>query len=168
MLNQLNLLTERVGGSNELVDFWLNARRQLLVTYYQTVGIKPGKSPLTVLDEKALDNFCQNLVDYLSTGHFSVYERIIDDVEGTNPLNAAAQIYPALQLNTERLMAIYDTHLENAIDDDNYIAFQQALSEVGEILEARFTLEDTLIQLASETNLVHAPVANDEVIARPA
>ena len=60
MLNQLDVLTERVGGSNELVDFWLNARRQLLVAYYQVVGIKPNKESLTALDEKALDDFCQN------------------------------------------------------------------------------------------------------------
>lgn len=53
MLNQLDVLTERVGGSNELVDFWLNARRQLLVAYYQVVGIKPNKESLTALDESS-------------------------------------------------------------------------------------------------------------------
>ncbi|MBF3320803.1 Rsd/AlgQ family anti-sigma factor, partial [Leptospira borgpetersenii serovar Hardjo-bovis] len=47
MLNQLKSLTERVGGSNELVDRWLAARNHLLVTYYKMVGIKPGKEPMT-------------------------------------------------------------------------------------------------------------------------
>ncbi|QKJ88968.1 sigma D regulator [Paramixta manurensis] len=169
MLNHLDVLTQRVGGSNALVDLWLSARRQLLVAYYQTVGIKPNKESLTALDEKALDNFCQKLVDYLSTGHFSIYERIIEELEGDSPLTAAAQIYPALEGNTELLMSLYDTHLETAIDHDNYVEFQQALSEVGETLEARFTLEDKLIQLAWENQLqLPGVVANETELVRPA
>lgn len=34
MLNQLENLTERVGGSNKLVDRWLDVRKHLLVAYY--------------------------------------------------------------------------------------------------------------------------------------
>ena len=43
MLNQLESLTERVGGSNTLVDRWLHVRKHLLVAYYNLVGLKPGK-----------------------------------------------------------------------------------------------------------------------------
>ncbi len=43
MLNQLDNLTERVRGSNKLVDRWLHVRKHLLVAYYNLVGIKPGK-----------------------------------------------------------------------------------------------------------------------------
>ena len=50
--------------------------------------------------------------------------------------------------------------LQQAIDDDNYVAFQNALSEVGEALEGRFTLEDKLIQMAWDNHLT-PPVAND-------
>ncbi len=99
------------------------------------------KEALTRLDEQALDNFCHTLVDYLSSGHFSLYQRLIAEMDGTSPLLAAAQIYPSLEANTEQLMQLYDGHLQQAIDDDNYVTFQHALSEVGEALEARFTLE---------------------------
>ncbi|ORM69885.1 anti-RNA polymerase sigma 70 factor [Pantoea wallisii] len=168
MLTQLDTLTERVGGGNELVDSWLRARRQLLVTYYELIGMKPNKEALTALDEQALDAFCHNLVDYLSTGHFSVYERIISEMEGDSPLIAAAQIYPSLESNTDRIMQLYDSHLQQAINDENCVDFQQALSEVGEALESRFTLEDKLIQLAWDNKLARPPVANDSAIARPA
>ncbi len=50
-------------------------------------------------------------------------------------------------------MDYYDTCLENAIDHDNYLEFQQALSDIGEALEARFALEDKLIALAISYNL---------------
>ena len=69
-------------------------------------------------------------------------------MEGYTPLLAATKIYPQLQANTQQIMDYYDSCLENAIDHDNYLEFQQALSDIGEALEARFALEDSLIALA--------------------
>ena len=167
MLNHLESLTARVGGTNKLVDHWLQVRKHLLVSYYNLVGIKPGKESYSELDEKALDDFCHNLVDYLSAGHFSIYEQIISEMEGSSPLLAATQIYPQLEANTQQIMSYYDSNLENAIDDDNCLEFQEALSGIGEALAARFTLEDQLIVLAFDFNLAES--ANDDSnIARPA
>lgn len=168
MLNQLEILTARVGGCSELVDFCLQSRKQLLVAYYQMVGIKPNKESLSTLDENALDNFCQNLVDYLSTGHFTAYERFIKELEGTEQLAVAALIYPSLKANTAQIMQVYDSHLEIAIDHDNYQEFQAALSAVGEALESRFTLEDKFIGLVLERNEENQSAANEENFARPA
>ena len=165
MLNQLESLTERVRGSNKLVDRWLHVRKHLLVAYYNLVGIKPGKESFMRLNEKALDDFCQSLVDYLSDGHFNIYERIIREVEGTTPYLAASKLYPLLEANTQQIMDYYDSTLENAIDHDNYLEFQQALSDLGEALEERFTLEDRLIALVLDNGL---DVSNEDNIARPA
>lgn len=153
MLNRLESLTERVGGSNELVDQWLYARKHLLVAYYNLVGMKPNKEAHSALNEKALDNFCHNLVEYLSAGHFNIYERIFSEMEGTSPHLAATKIYPQLKTNTQQIMNFYDTNLENAIDDDNVLEFQDALSGIGEALEVRFSLEDKLIELAYKHHL---------------
>ncbi|MBZ0060663.1 Rsd/AlgQ family anti-sigma factor [Leclercia adecarboxylata] len=165
MLNQLENLTERVGGSNKLVDRWLHVRKHLLVAYYNLVGIKPGKESYMRLNEKALDDFCQSLVDYLSNGHFNIYERIIGEMEGNSPFLAATKLYPLLEANTQQIMDYYDSTLENAIDQDNYLEFQQALSDIGEALEQRFTLEDNLIALALDHNL---KASNEDNVARPA
>jgi regulator of sigma D len=62
-------------------------------------------------------------------------------------------------------MDYYDSTLENAIDQDNYLEFQQALSDLGEALEERFTLEDKLITLALDNDL---RASNEDHIARPA
>ena len=161
MLNQLESLTERVRGSNKLVDRWLHVRKHLLVAYYNLVGIKPGKESYMRLNEKALDDFCQSLVDYLSDGHFNIYERIIREMEGTTPYLAASKLYPLLEANTQQIMDYYDSTLENAIDHDNYLEFQQALSDLGEALEERFTLEDKLISLVLDAS-------PEDNIARPA
>ncbi len=161
MLNQLESLTERVRGSNKLVDRWLHVRKHLLVAYYNLVGIKPGKESFMRLNEKALDDFCQSLVDYLSDGHFNIYERIIREMEGTTPYLAASKLYPLLEANTQQIMDYYDSTLENAIDHDNYLEFQQALSDLGEALEERFTLEDKLISLVLDAS-------TEDNIMRPA
>ena len=165
MLNQLESLTERVRGSNKLVDRWLHVRKHLLVAYYNLVGIKPGKESFMRLNEKALDDFCQSLVDYLSDGHFNMYERIIREMEVTTPYLAASKLYPLLEANTQQIMDYYDSTLENAIDHDNYLEFQQALSDLGEALEERFTLEDKLIALALDHGL---DVSHEDNVARPA
>lgn len=161
MLNQLESLTERVRGSNKLVDRWLHVRKHLLVAYYNLVGIKPGKESFMRLNEKALDDFCQSLVDYLSDGHFNIYERIIREMEGTTPYLAASKLYPLLEANTQQIMDYYDSTLENAIDHDNYLEFQRALSDLGEALEERFTLEDRLISLVLDAS-------PEDNVARPA
>ena len=165
MLNQLESLTERVRGSNKLVDRWLHVRKHLLVAYYNLVGIKPGKESFMRLNEKALDDFCQSLVDYLSDGHFNIYERIIREMEGTTPYLAASNLYSLLEANTQQIMDYYDSTLENAIDHDNYLEFQQALSDLGEALEERFTLEDKLIALVLDNNL---NISTSDNVARPA
>ncbi|TCV91487.1 sigma D regulator [Biostraticola tofi] len=172
MLNQLENLAKSVGGSNELIDQWLQARKVLLVTYYHLIGLKPNKEQHTPLDEKALDDFCHNLVDYLSAGHFHVYDRIVADA-GSKPAETQshAQLYAALQANTQSIMAFYDSHLEAAIDHDNYLEFQQALSGVGEALATRFALEDQLIQQAFNYQIIALqaqPAANQTDLARPA
>ncbi|KML71149.1 Rsd/AlgQ family anti-sigma factor [Pectobacterium peruviense] len=148
MLNQLQSLTEYVGGNNALIDQWLQARKQLLVAYYHLVGIKPNKEALSLLDEEALDNFCQNLVDYLSTGHFHLYEKMLHEAatHSEQVLALSTQLDLALQNNTQQIMTFYDSHLAAAIDHDNCLEFQQALSSVGEALEERFTLEDNMIK----------------------
>ena len=154
MLNQLENLTERVGGSNELVDHWLHSRKHLLVAYYNMVGMKPNKESHTALDEKALDTFCQSLVDYLSSGHFNIYNRIMSKLEDENPSSDVTQIYSKLEQNTQKIMDLYDSHLENAIDADDWSQFQQVLSQVGELLETHFSLEDKLITLAIDNKPV--------------
>lgn len=166
MLNQLENLAKCVAGNNEFIDQWLQARKGLLVAYYHLVGLKPNKEKHTPLDEEALDAFCHQLVDYLSAGHFHVYDRIVPEGETTSAL-----IYSALQENTQQIMALYDSYLESAIDHDNYLAFQEALSGVGEALANRFILEDKLIQQALEYSVQAASAltaANSADMARPA
>jgi len=158
MLNQLKNLTARIGGCSELVDFCLHARKRLLITYYRLTGINADRGWTAKVDDKVLDDFCQNLVDYLSTGHFTAYERFIRELENRDQLAKAKAIYPSLSANTEQIMEIYDTHLENAIGGSNTQELQYALSMVGEALAERFALEDKFIALVLDKDNENPPV----------
>ena len=140
MLNQLENLTERVGGSNKLVDRWLQVRKHLLVAYYNLVGLKPGKESFMRLNEKALDDFVKAW--WTSPPAILIFMNALSgNWKAIRHFLAATKIYPQLQANTQQIMDYYDSCLENAIDHDNYLEFQQALSDIGEALEARFALK---------------------------
>ena len=87
---------------------------------------------------------------------------ILHKLEGNGQLLKATKIWPLLEANTQQIMDDYDSSLENAIDHDNFLEFQQALSDIGEALEARFMLEDKLIMLVLDA------VHDSAMIKRPA
>ncbi|MNH37870.1 Regulator of sigma D [compost metagenome] len=49
-------------------------------------------------------------------------------------------------------MTFHDRYTEVDIDQDVCMEFHRALSDIGETLEARFALEDKLIQLATKAS----------------
>ncbi|AWK14771.1 Rsd/AlgQ family anti-sigma factor [Candidatus Fukatsuia symbiotica] len=153
MLNRLENLTQRVGGSNELIDQWLQARKKLLVTYCTVIGVKQPKAEHASFDKKALEDFFQNLMDYLSSGHFKIYDTIIEQTEGQSSPKMAlkSKIYPALKDNTQDIMEFHDNYIDTNVDQDRYLEFNQTLSALGQALDTRFQLEDQLIQWAVES-----------------
>lgn len=157
MLNQLESLAERVGGKIKLIDQWLESRKNLLVTYYRLVGIKPNKEKNIPLDEKALIDFGHHLVDYLSSCHFHIYDKVITQEEGASSPNLliGQKAYPRLEENTQKIMAFYDNYVEKGINEDTILQLHEDLSTVGELLERRFSLEDKLIQEATNSWLSH-------------
>lgn len=157
MLNQLDNLTERVRGSNKLVDRWLHVRKHLLVAYYNLVGIKPGKESYMRLNEKPLMIFvrawsitCLPDISVFMSAFFISWKAMGNS-------HAPRRFGPQLEANTQQIMDDYDSSLETAIDHDNYLEFQQVLSDIGEALEARFVLEDKLILLVLDAARVKYP-----------
>ncbi len=153
---QLHNLT----SASEEVTNWLIAgphvRKHLLVAYYNLVGIKPGKESYMRLNEKALDDFCQSLVDYLSAGHFSIYERILHKLEGNGQLARAARFGRNSKPIPNRLW-ITTIPAWKPLSIRITLEFQQVLSDIGEALEARFVLEDKLILLVLDAARVKHP-----------
>ena len=66
-------------------------------------------------------------VDYLSAGHFHIYDRIIKQVEGaaSPKMSLAVNIYPKLWANTEQIMAFHDRYTEVDIDQEVCLEFHR-------------------------------------------
>jgi len=138
---------ERWGGVNDLIDRWLNERQELLVLYVAIKGLKPFSPRETPLSVK-VQAFCQVLMDYCSAGHFEVYEQLIKEAQEFDDggIELARRHYPRLEDITDKCVAFNDKFdsAEHCIENLSDLA--KDLSELGELLEERFQLEDDLIE----------------------
>jgi regulator of sigma D len=144
MLDNCQSARERWGGVSEIIDRWLKERQDMLVLFCK---ISAQKSvPFSEETEITLRHFCQILVDYVSAGHFEVYEQLVnegheyDDQEG---LSVAKVQYKAIDTTTEFILDFNDKYQET----DDLGALLQDLSKLGESLATRFEAEDKMIEV---------------------
>ncbi len=83
MLTRLEKAQQKWGGSHTIIDKWLTERQELLVLYCKIAGFSPyDKKDHALPDQLQIQTFCQILMDYLSAGHFEVYD---DDKKAPAP-----------------------------------------------------------------------------------
>lgn len=156
MLNKFKSVQEQWGGSSEVIDQWLDDRQRLLVTYCQLATNQPNKSNTSSLSKlptyNEIEDFCQNLVEYISTGHFKIYDMVKAKWESTG-FKATDEIndtYFKIVATTDPLLNFADKYLD--INEGNDLEhFDLDLSRLGEVLEERFEVEDYLIQLIADS-----------------
>ncbi len=144
MLENCKSAKERWGGVNEIIDRWLEERQAMLVQYCALSGLDQDLSDLQ-RGEK-LRGFCQILVDYVSAGHFEVYDQLIKEgreFDDADALHEASKLYDTIDTTTERLLDFNDKYLET----DDVSSLTADLSKLGEALEVRFSTEDRLISV---------------------
>ncbi len=150
MYTRLQSAQQQWGGSSTAIDSWLEDRQQLIVSYCKLAALPP-------FDKQQQDNrlpaqddilgFCQLLVDYLSAGHFEVYDQIVSqcEINGNDSKSLAEALYPKISASTDIALEFNDNYAEPAADND-FATFDHDLSVLGQALEERFGLEDELIQ----------------------
>lgn len=144
MLENCQSAKERWGGVSEIIDRWLEERQQMLVQYCALSGLDQELSDLQ-RGEK-LRVFCQILVDYVSAGHFEVYDQLIKEgreFDDADALQEAGKLYDVVDKTTEKLLDFNDKYLET----DDLGSLSTDLSQLGEALEVRFSSEDRLISV---------------------
>jgi regulator of sigma D len=142
MLENCKSAKERWGGVNEIIDRWLEERQAVLVQYCALSEREQNLSELA-RGEK-LRSFCQILVDYVSAGHFEVYDQLIKEgreFDDEEALQEAGKLYDIVDTTTEKLLDFNDKYLET----DDLSSISNDLSKLGETLEIRFSTEDRLI-----------------------
>jgi len=146
MLENCRNARERWGGVSELIDRWLKERQELLVHYCDLSG-ESDFSQTEALREKFV-RLCEVLVDYVSAGHFEIYEQLIQEAREFNDggLELAAKLYPRIAQTTETALNFNDRLDGKSLTESDVKALFAELSELGEILESRFEMEDYLIE----------------------
>lgn len=146
MLENCRNARERWGGVSELIDRWLKERQELLVHYCELSG-ESDFSQTEALREKFV-RLCEVLVDYVSAGHFEIYEQLIQEAREFNDggLELAAKLYPRIAQTTETALNFNDRLDGKTLSESDVRELFDQLSELGEILESRFEMEDYLIE----------------------
>ena len=86
-------------------------------------------------------------MDYLSAGHFEVYDQIVSqcEINGNDSKSLAEALYPKISASTDIALEFNDNYAEPSAENA-FDTFDQDLSMLGQTLEDRFGLEDELIQ----------------------
>lgn len=159
MLEKCRNAQERWGGVSDIIDTWLEERQQLISLFVAL----PQENVQDNLTDR-IREFCQIMMDYISSGHFEVYEQLLKEGSEFNDggLEKAQELFPLIQNSTDAALDF----------NDNYSAFSgqtlqemhdliTQLSVLGEALEERFSLEDTMIEILHNAH-------RDQVFAAPA
>lgn len=129
--------------TSKMVQELLQERQQVWALYCELGRRKPFAAEPSL--NKAIQRFCQLLIDYISLGHFGVYRRIIDGTERRlSAVQTAETVYPAIENATDVALAFNDKYAESESPRLG-IDLEGDLSRLGEALATRFDLEDRLL-----------------------
>lgn len=146
MLNKLERAKSKWGGRHSTIDDWLHARQTLLIQYCDLAGLSGSHDNVhqtnALPDASAIDAFCETMMDYLSAGHFEVYDMLTgEDAKGQA---LKQKIYPQIAVTTDQALTFNDIY-SDVVSAEQAAKFDNDLASLGETLEVRFELEDQLI-----------------------
>jgi len=113
-------------------DATFTSCRQRLITYLVELNNSLDEG-LEDLSQSILTRFCNSLVDYLSAGHFQVFQRLIP----------APHEYAAIESTTLVAMRFNDEFGD--VETVNIAQVKVALEQLALVLGTRFELEDDIL-----------------------
>ncbi|MBB1438586.1 sigma D regulator [Shewanella sp. SG41-4] len=149
MLTKLEKAEKRWGGSHNLIDQWLNHRRKLLIQYFIVAGLAPySRSEKSLPSMEQVKQFCAQLVDYVSEGHFEVYDNVVKACEkfGETSIETANALLPLISESTDTALDFNDKYTDVS-DEQVLYQLDNDLSHLAQAMESRFELEDQLLEL---------------------
>lgn len=117
------------------VKQWLKQRQDLLVLYGQLCETN-------CLEPTNLELFCQTLVDYLSAGHFTVFEKVAERCECYKEVGIDTVMLEKITSTTDFALNFNDKYTE----PDDFEHLLQDLSVLGEHLAHRMDWEDQILK----------------------
>ena len=143
---------ERRAGTQKMLAKLHAERTEMLVLFCRVAGLQTvpdaaGKKGDNKSVQMLLQKFCQILVDYIATAHFSLYERIAGGTERRRTVaDLAEKLYPSIAETTQIALDFNDKYdCEDHCNNLHHL--QNDLSKLGEVLAQRIELEDQIIKL---------------------
>ncbi len=132
----------------------LIAERNNVLSQYYNLASHADQNPENSEETlELLQEFCQDLVDYLATGHFEIYRRIEEKEERRSDImQLANQVFDRITETTAVAVAfndLYDT--AEGFNPEVLKELPQQLSKLGEELAVRIDLEDRFINTLLST-----------------
>ena len=139
--------SERRARTRKEIKQLIEERNSVLAQYYNLAKIT--EDPESDLHNTAdiLEEFCQELVDYMAIGHFEIYRRIEDGSERRDEIvKLAEKIMPRINDTTQIAIAFNDLYDDTSnLNDDAFDQLPNYLAKLGEELATRIDLEDKFI-----------------------
>jgi regulator of sigma D len=134
--------------SQAVIRRWLAERNELLVLYCRLTGKRKDK---VLPDQQQLSQFCDILIDYVSAGHFEVYEQLVSmcDRHGPESLQLLQELFPRISKTTDIVVDFNDKYASVQTDEELMAELDKDLSKLGEAIAQRIELEDRLIDTLS-------------------
>lgn len=156
MLKRNEQAKQRWGGAHAAVDTWLQERQAMLIEYFKLAGLPPYEREAHALPAAAdVTHFCELLMDYISAGHFEVFDTIIRNSqkapESTREL--ADELFPLIGDTTEIALDFNDSY-GDVTPESELNGFDRDLSNLGEALELRMEFEDRLLNTLEQHELL--------------
>ena len=138
MLRQAKMESTFVPKTDHSMKLWLKQRQELLVIYSQLCGIEQPSESF-----EKLQVFCQSLMDYLSIGHFKMFEKLAEAHYHLSPHTKGldGSILQKISDTTDIALDFNDKYTDSESLED----LSEDLSVLGENLAHRMDWEDKLI-----------------------
>jgi regulator of sigma D len=140
---------ERRARTRKEIKQLIEYRNKVLSQYYQLAQLSKDHSKDASQVLELVEEFCQELVDYLATGHFEIYRRIEEGNERRDDINKlAARIMPRINDTTQVAVAFNDLYDSTSnINTDAVEQLPNYLTKLGQELATRIDLEDQFINI---------------------
>ncbi|HEX4870396.1 MAG TPA: Rsd/AlgQ family anti-sigma factor [Moraxellaceae bacterium] len=133
-----------------LVRRWLD-ERQALIAEWSALQAAHARGVAGAELAERLEAFCEILMDYVSAGHFEVYDELLAEVERLEALTPSASqaLLARVQATTDAVIRFNDL-CEDPRDPAAQALLPRELPILALELESRFQTEDRLIALLHE------------------
>ena len=152
---------QKVDDKYSWINDMIKARKELVIQYMKILNVSvsrsSNKNDVCYPSYEDVTKFCDQLVDYMSHGHFDLFPKILELIKSASgrSLSITHRTLPRIEDTTEYLMKFTDKYAED-LNESKMATVQKDLSSIGKALEVRFKNEDRLI---IALRLVHSIVS---------